>query len=67
MTLEQLERRVVDLERAVAELRTELGPLRPFRSVNETFGLFANDPEFDEIVRFGAEYREQANSIDRGQ
>ena len=62
MTLEQLEQRVHDLERQVAELRGELRPLRPLNSVGETFGMFAADPEFDEIVRLGREYREQVNS-----
>ncbi len=62
MTLEQLEQRVHELEREVALLREELKPLRPLRSVQETFGMFAGDPEFDEIVRLGREYRKQVNS-----
>jgi len=64
MTIDQLERRVHDLEQQVAELRRELKPLRPMGSVAETFGMFADDPEFDEIVRLGREYRNQANSED---
>jgi hypothetical protein len=32
----------------VAELRRESNLLRPFQRVEETFGMFANDPEFDE-------------------
>lgn len=62
MTLEQLEQRVRDLEREVALLRDELKPLRPLASPQETFGMFAEDPEFDEIVRLGREYRKQANT-----
>ena len=62
MTLEQLEQRVQDLERQVAELRGESKPLRPLGSVQETFGMFARDCEFDEIVRLGREYRKQVNS-----
>ena len=62
MTLEQLEKRVHDLERQVAELRAELKPLRPLGSVQETFGMFAGDSGFDEIVRLGREYRNQVNS-----
>ncbi len=65
MTLEQLEQRVHDLERQVAELRGELRPLRPLSSVEETFGMFAADPEFDEIVRLGREYRDRVNSEDK--
>lgn len=64
MTLEQLERRVQELETQVAELRRELRPLRPLGSVQETFGMFADDPEFEEIVRRGRDYRKQANSED---
>jgi hypothetical protein len=62
MTLEQLEHRVQVLERQVAELRAELRPLRPLGSVQETFGMFAADPEFQEVVRLGREYRNQVNS-----
>ena len=54
MTLEQLEQRVHNLERQVAELRDELKPLRPLANVQETFGMFAGDPEFDEIVRLAS-------------
>ena len=53
MTLAQLEQRVHDLERQVAELCGELKPLRPLSNVQETFGMFADDPEFEEIVRLG--------------
>jgi hypothetical protein len=62
MTLEQLERRVDDLERQFAELRAALKPLRPLGSVPETFGMFGRDSEFEEIVRLGREYRNQVNS-----
>jgi hypothetical protein len=50
------------LEQEVAELRREVRPLRPLQDVEATFGLFANDPEFDEVVQLGREYREQVNS-----
>jgi hypothetical protein len=64
MTLGQLEQRVNDLERQVAELRRETRPRRPFKRVEETFGMFANDPEFDDIVRLGRQLRDQANAED---
>ncbi|MGD0898677.1 MAG: hypothetical protein ABR915_12645 [Thermoguttaceae bacterium] len=64
MTLEQLEQRVHDLERQVAELRGEPKPLRPVAGVQETFGMFADDPQFEEIVRLGREYRDQVNAED---
>jgi hypothetical protein len=66
MTIQQLEQRLSELERQVAELQREARPLRPIASVKDTFGMFANDPEFDEIVRLGREYREQVNSEDEG-
>jgi hypothetical protein len=62
MTLEQLELKVVGLERELAELRSEVNTMRPFRSVEDTFGIFANDPCFDEIVRLGREYRDRVNA-----
>ena len=62
MTLEQLERKVNDLERQVAELRNELKPLRPVANMADTFGMFRDDPVFEEIVRLGREYRDQVNS-----
>ena len=65
MTLEQLEQRVHDLERQVANLRGESKPLRSLSSVQETFGMFAGDPEFEDIVRLGREYRNQVNCTTR--
>ena len=62
MTIQQLEQRLVDLERQVAELRAQSQSLQPYPSVGETFGIFASDPEFDEVVRLGREYRAQANT-----
>ena len=61
MTLEQLEQRVNDLERQLAELRDRLDVPRGPESVEQTFGLMGDDSEFDEIVRLGREYRQQAN------
>jgi hypothetical protein len=62
MTLEQLEQRVHDLERQVADIRRSIQPLGALNSVQETFGMFATDPEFDEIIRLGREYRSQADA-----
>ena len=62
MTIHQLAERVSKLERQVAELQREVRPLRPYPKVQDTFGLFADDPEFDEIVRLGREYRDRANA-----
>jgi hypothetical protein len=46
----------------VAALQRAARPLQPLANVQDTIGMFANDPEFDEIARLGREYREQANS-----
>jgi hypothetical protein len=62
MTLEQLAQKVNDLERQIADLRREIRPLRPLGSAGETFGMFADDPDFDQIVRLGREYRDQVNA-----
>jgi hypothetical protein len=62
MTLEQLEQRVLDLEKQVSALQRDIKPLRPLARVEDTYGMFADDPEFDEVVRLGREYREQANA-----
>ena len=64
MTLEQLEQKVVELQRQVDELRCAIKPLRPVANVEDTFGMFAGDPDFDEIIRLGREYREQVNAED---
>ena len=64
MTLEQLEQRVNDLEKQVSELRERLQLHQIPSSIAGTFGIFGDDPEFDEIVRLGREYRRQVNSED---
>lgn len=65
MTPEQLEQRVLNLEQQVAQLRRELNPLRPMGKVEDTFGMFAENSDFDEMVRLGREYRNRANSEER--
>ncbi len=61
MTLQELESRVVELEKQLAELRAQAHPQtkRKPRCVEDTFGMFDNDPDFDEIIRLGREYRQQ--------
>jgi len=66
MTLKQLEQRVSDLERQVAELRNQRKSPQPLESPEATFGMLGDDPEFDEMVRLGREYRRQANAEDIG-
>ena len=64
ITLEQLERKVNDLECQIVQLQQALRPLRPLSQVEDTFGIFADDPDFDEVLRLGREYRDQANGED---
>jgi hypothetical protein len=62
MTLDQLERRVHELERQMADLQKESLTLSSADSASRTFGMFRDDPLFDEIVRLGREYRNQINA-----
>ena len=64
MTIQELEQRLNDLEQEVATLRRVVTPSKTLSKPQDTFGIFANDPEFDEIVRLGREYRNEANSKD---
>ncbi len=59
MTLEQLEKRVLELERQLAELRKQVHAGRSYADIAGTFGMFANDDGFDEVVRLGREDRQQ--------
>ena len=54
-----LEKRVTELEKKVAELSAQ--PIRSNRKKDwrRTIGMFRKDPEFEEAVRLGREYREQ--------
>src|SRR5438876_4365036 len=54
-----LEQRVEDLEKKVAELSAEAS--RPTRKKDwrRTIGIFKDDPDFEEAVRLGREYRQQ--------
>jgi len=54
-----LEKRVEDLEKKVAELSAETS--RPTRKKDwrRTIGIFKDDPDFEEAVRLGREYRQQ--------
>jgi hypothetical protein len=55
-----LEQRVEELEKKVGELNAQVLQLRPLeKDWRRTFGIFQNDPDFEEAVRLGREYREQ--------
>ena len=61
MTLEQLEYRLASLEDQFAKWKAHAEHDRPKGDWRATFGMFADDPGFDEILQLGREYREQAN------
>jgi hypothetical protein len=54
-----LEERVKELERKVAELSDKPGLAMRKKDPSRTFGIFQDDPDFQEAVRLGREYREQ--------
>jgi len=62
MTLQQLEQRLNSLEREVAELRRSSATFGPLPTVSETFGMFADNPDFDEVVQLAREFRDQENA-----
>lgn len=64
MTLQQLERRIAGLERQLAELQYKLASVQRALSVEDTFGMFADDPGFDEMVELGRESRAKTNAED---
>ncbi|TVS20964.1 MAG: hypothetical protein EA424_01320 [Planctomycetaceae bacterium] len=61
----QLEERVASLEREFAVLKQLAfckGPERDWRS---TFGMFAGDSGFDDVLRLGREFRQREGIEDR--
>ena len=54
-----LEKRVEELEKKVAELSSQPSPAVRKKDPWRTFGIFKDDPDFQEAVRLGREYREQ--------
>jgi hypothetical protein len=54
-----LEDRVGNLEKQVAELIRRIRLSEAGKDPLRTYGVFKDDPEFEEAVRLGREYREQ--------
>jgi len=54
-----LEKRVEELERKVAELSGKPSLAVRKKDPWRTYGAFKDDPDFEEAVRLGREYREQ--------
>jgi hypothetical protein len=54
-----IEERLSDVERELAELRRRIPPQPDGKSwVERIAGTFKDDPDFDEIVKFGREFRQ---------
>ena len=55
-----LEERVKELEEKVAAMTTGLSPVATPRKKDwrRSFGMSAEDPHFEEMIRLGREYRE---------
>lgn len=60
MTDRPIEDRVAMLEREFEEFKHRFGQLKP-HDWRATFGMFADDPEFDEVLRLGREIRQREN------
>ena len=56
-----LEERVAHLESELKQVKNHLAAQPAGQDWRSTFGAFANDPLFDEIVQAGREYRTAAN------
>ena len=54
-----LEKRVEELEKKVAELSAKPTRLTRKKDWRRTIGIFKHDPDFEEAVRLGREYRQQ--------
>lgn len=65
MTLQQLEERLLELEEKFQKLEKRIPPASPSKAWRDTFGMFADDPDFDEVLHLGREYREQENQQNR--
>lgn len=64
MTMEEMEQRILVLEREVAELKQIAATNCSKSGWLERFaGAFKDDPDFDEVVRLGAEWRRAENSV----
>jgi len=61
VTASELEARVAQLEREIAELRRLVEQPQPEKPWLATFGIFADYDDFPEVQRLGREYREREN------
>lgn len=57
MSENNLEQRVVTLEETISELKQFLQMSEKHKNWQKTYGMFSDDPGFEEMVRRGREYR----------
>jgi hypothetical protein len=55
-----IERRLSQVERDIADLKSQVKHLRPKKEnwIDQITGTFQDDPEFEEILRIGSEIRQ---------
>lgn len=60
MAVPEIETRVTALEAELARLKERVEKAVPTRGdwLDDIYGAFANDPDFEEAMRLGREYRE---------
>jgi hypothetical protein len=65
--LEKLERRLTVLEAELAEIKKKLGGDKATGHVwlDQIYGSFANDPEYEEAMRLGRKYRDSLRPKDQ--
>jgi hypothetical protein len=57
-TLEELEQRLIAVEKAIAELRQQTATPASESWLDRIAGKFENDPEFEKVIQYGREFRE---------
>ncbi len=58
-----LEKRLASLEQRFQELHQFITSKQTEKGWDSTYGMFAGDDEFEEILRLGREYRQQQNEV----
>ena len=61
-----LEQRMLELEKKVAELAAQTAAAPGRDAWRRTFGLSRDDPEFEEMIRLGQQYRQNLGNQNNG-
>ena len=57
-TMEELEQRLIAVEKAVAELRRRVAAPATENWLERIAGKFEGDPEFEKVIQYGREFRD---------